>query len=578
MQVFTKLQESSLAEYIKKSADIYYGLTPKEVRRMAFLFSTSLSLTVPDSWKKNEMAGPDWFTSFLSRNSELSIRTPEATSLSRATSFNKTNVEGFFINLENVLKRYKFSPGDIWNMDETGITTVQRPDRIVARRGVKQVGRVNSAERGTLVTLACAVSATGNTVPPFFIFPRVRFKPHFLQDAPPGSDGSANPSGWMKEVHFIEYIRHFIKYSKASKENPLVLLLDNHDSHLSPDALNICKDHGIIVLSFPPHCSHKLQPLDRSVYGPLKKYVNTACDSWMTSHPAATMSIYDIPSIVHTALPLAATPNNITAGFRVSGIYPFNRDIFPDSEFMAAYVTDRPGPDQGLEHILENPNPVDENQPEPVQTSPINDSSSIVINPLQETNSNVEMQQPGPSRITGSRTPTKNSSTVSSSTKPECPQPPEKLSANTIVNLGAGCSFTDLEILKPFPKAAERKLQQRGRKKRKSQILTDTPVKDALEEEKRVKENKTNSVKKQVFGKQKKDSKKQANRKNTKTLNDDSSSDEETFCLICVESWSNSLPKEKWIQCTQCKMWAHEKCADSGLFYVCHNCDSDGSD
>lgn len=97
--------------------------------------------------------------------------------------------------------------------------------------------------------------------------------------------------------------------------------------------------------------------------------------------------------------------------------------------------------------------------------------------------------------------------------------------------------------MKQFPKAAERKLQQRGGKKRKSEILTDTPVKDALEDEKRAKENKTKSVKKQLFGKQKKDPKKQANRKNTKTVKRDSSSDEETFCLICVESWSNSLPK-----------------------------------
>lgn len=70
-------------------------------------------------------------------------------------------------------------------------------DRVVARRGVKQVGRVTSAERRILVTLACAVSATGNTVLPFFIFPRVRFKPRFLQVAPPGSDDSANPLGWM---------------------------------------------------------------------------------------------------------------------------------------------------------------------------------------------------------------------------------------------------------------------------------------------------------------------------------------------------------------------------------------------
>lgn len=105
--------------------------------------------------------------------------------------------------------------------------------------------------------------------------------------------------------------------------------------------------------------------------------------------------------------------------------------------------------------------------------------------------------------------------------------------------------------------------------------MTDTPIKDALEEEKKKKENKTRSIKQQVFGKTKKNTKKQANAKNSK-IKDDSSRDEETFCLLCVEPWSNSLPNEKWIQCTQCKLWAHEKCADADLFYVCQNCDSDG--
>jgi len=95
----------------------------------------------------------------------------------------------------------------------------------------------------------------------------------------------------------------------------VLLLLDNHDSHLSITALDICKENGVTVLSFPPHCSHKLQPLDRSVYGPLKKYCNSAIDNWMVNNPGKTFSIYDIPGIVKTALPLATTPNNITAGF-----------------------------------------------------------------------------------------------------------------------------------------------------------------------------------------------------------------------------------------------------------------------
>ena len=55
-------------------------------------------------------------------------------------------------------------------MNETGVTTVQKPSKVVARKGFKQVGAITSAERGTLVTLATAVSAVGNSIPPFFVF------------------------------------------------------------------------------------------------------------------------------------------------------------------------------------------------------------------------------------------------------------------------------------------------------------------------------------------------------------------------------------------------------------------------
>ncbi|XP_074038334.1 uncharacterized protein [Leptinotarsa decemlineata] len=119
-QIFTEFQESNLTDYIKKDVDIYYSLTPKGVKRLAYLYAISLHLTVPNSWKKNEMAGPNWFTSFLKRNAELAIRTPEAISLSRATRFNKTNVDRFFSNLEIVLRtisRLLWSSG-IWTKQE----------------------------------------------------------------------------------------------------------------------------------------------------------------------------------------------------------------------------------------------------------------------------------------------------------------------------------------------------------------------------------------------------------------------------------------------------------------------------
>jgi hypothetical protein len=55
-----------------------------------------------------------------------------------------------------------------------------------------------------------AVSATGNTVPPFFIYPRVHFRTHVVNDAPAGSHGDANPTGWMKAEHFFRFVEHFV--------------------------------------------------------------------------------------------------------------------------------------------------------------------------------------------------------------------------------------------------------------------------------------------------------------------------------------------------------------------------------
>lgn len=111
------------------------------------------------------------------------------------------------------------------------------------------------------------------------------------------------------------------------------MLLDNDDSHLYVPTIKFGRENGVVLLSFPPHTSHKIQPLDRGIYGPFKQYVNFAMGDWIKNHPGQTMSIYDIPRIVGEAFPRATTSANIIAGFKVFGIWPFNRDVFNDEEF-----------------------------------------------------------------------------------------------------------------------------------------------------------------------------------------------------------------------------------------------------
>ncbi|XP_039951524.1 uncharacterized protein LOC120768838 [Bactrocera tryoni] len=143
-----------------------------ELRKLAYEFARKVGASYPDPWNDNQQASKDWQLAFMKRHKNLSLRTPEQVSQSRAKRFNKENVDAFFVNLSSVLGKTPFEPHRIWNMDETGWPTVPtRPVKTMARKGQKQVGSSTSAEKGTNVSLALAVSASGQSIPPFFLFP-----------------------------------------------------------------------------------------------------------------------------------------------------------------------------------------------------------------------------------------------------------------------------------------------------------------------------------------------------------------------------------------------------------------------
>ena len=127
-QVFSGEMEQMLVKYIKQASRIYYGVSPKELRMLAYQLTTANDLRIHKSWNDNKEAGLDWMKHFLKRHHDLSIRNPEDTSIQRMANFNEHNVNLFFNNLEKCYDR-QFNPDCIWNVDETGVTTVQRPPK-----------------------------------------------------------------------------------------------------------------------------------------------------------------------------------------------------------------------------------------------------------------------------------------------------------------------------------------------------------------------------------------------------------------------------------------------------------------
>lgn len=140
-----------------------------------------------------------------------------------------------------MLKREpRLSDGSIiFNLDETGTTTVQAPPKILAKKGMKQVSQCTSGERGILVTNFSIICAAGYALPPAMIFPRVHFKEIMIKEAPPDTLGLATPTGWMNRELFPRVMNHFIKHSSSSRDNPNLLIMDNHESHLSMETLDL---------------------------------------------------------------------------------------------------------------------------------------------------------------------------------------------------------------------------------------------------------------------------------------------------------------------------------------------------
>lgn len=127
--------------------------------------------TYPESWKTSEMEGKDWMTSSLKRNPTFTIRKPRATSLARASSFNKRNLGTFFNNLGSAYDEHGFEVQDVWNMEKTGIKTVQAPEKIIVPKGLRQIGAITSSEKGGLTDCCCCGQCAGEFYSPFLYFP-----------------------------------------------------------------------------------------------------------------------------------------------------------------------------------------------------------------------------------------------------------------------------------------------------------------------------------------------------------------------------------------------------------------------
>ncbi|CAF4937022.1 unnamed protein product [Pieris macdunnoughi] len=480
-QVFSMEEEKLLNDYIIKCCKMHYGLTTIQTRKLAYEYAKSLCLKYPAKWEENKMAGKEWLYGFRRRNPELSLRKPENTSAARSFAFNKISVTEFYTNLKTVFERHPLTADRIFNFDESGVSTVLATPKVLASRYQKQVGQIVSAERGELVTFGGIISASGNTIPPLFVFPRVHYKDNFLEGAPEGSLGAANKSGWINSDIFVCVLKHIQKHTLCTRDNPILLLCDNHESHVSLEAINYAKVNGIIYLSFPPHTSQRLQPLDVGVFGPFKSKLKIAFNNWHMMNPGKALTIYNIPKLVKIAFFESFTLKNIISGFNSPGIWPLNELAFSDEDFAPTEVY-RSG---NVEYVPSTQNVVEDlsaPNPEP--------SVSDICQP-STSGTQVFLEIPRESKDQSINSPLityDNELQLQRFNLDACE--PDALNNSPIHQIVAPLKTVNLtpEANRPYPTVVRSNKTNKGRRSGKSRIYTDTPEKKLIEEKHNVKQ------------------------------------------------------------------------------------------
>ncbi len=109
-----------------------------------------------------------------------------------------------------------------------------------------------------------------------------------------------------------------------------VLLGDNLAAHLSPYVLAMCERHNVRFVFLPENSTHLLQPLDRSIFGPLKQHWRKVLTNWKIECTREGREYATIPKEIFPMLVGKLLERDfssaIISGFAATGVHPFSME------------------------------------------------------------------------------------------------------------------------------------------------------------------------------------------------------------------------------------------------------------
>ena len=154
----------------------------------------------------------------------------------------------------------------IWNVYECGCIDSPKPHKVKAVKKLR-ANQLGPAEKGETTTAFVFVNAAGMNTRPIVIHKVLRVQEAWKKGMPKNYMIGASENGCITKKLFYFYGKSLIQYitewGLCDDGKKHLLLMDSHNSHtFNYQFMKNMNDNGIVVLAFPSHTTHLIQPLD----------------------------------------------------------------------------------------------------------------------------------------------------------------------------------------------------------------------------------------------------------------------------------------------------------------------------
>lgn len=332
--LFTRLEEELIAQWCTVMHSINWPVGRRDViehARTVALRRTDLTAADVIRIEKSSLA--NWWLGFRKRQAGMSERREHHAPPARLLAERNTdNINHFF----DLLEQFKDLPAaQVYAGDETGLGgDGTRPAQVLVQRGTQ---RVKSAKTRTTshIGIMHIGNAAGETLPPVVVFKGKFFRKEHVQGLPADSLVGMQENGHFIGMQFKQVLQHIVAH--AVQARPLLFIVDGASSHISVDSVLWAQEQGLHILCLPANMTHRLQVADVSLFGPFKRYWADECAASRKERRSAgetgfTVVAEDVSPAMMRAWDRAMRPENVVAGFRRTGTFPFNREAWKDRD------------------------------------------------------------------------------------------------------------------------------------------------------------------------------------------------------------------------------------------------------